>query len=149
MDCQSCHGRFPTVMFVGKFMSNIHHELKSHCTSSYLSRVRTASSLSLVDYSYWHMDWQSCHDHVLAVMFVGKFMSNFNHKLKSHCTSSYLSSVRIVSWVSLNTPDEHCMCQVRMPCSVGAIFLILPILSPWRLFLGFSYKFGFYGPKLP
>ena len=32
--------------------------------------------------------------------------------------------------VSLNTPDEHCTCQVQMPCSVEFIFLALPILAP-------------------
>ena len=55
----------------------------------------------------------------------------------------------IIPRVSLNTPDERCMCQVRMPCSVGAIFFTLPILAPWRFFGVFFAKFGFYGPKLP
>ena len=49
---------------------------------------------------------------------------------------------------SLNTPDERCTCQVRMPGSMGFIFLALPILTPWGLFLVFLAKFGFYGPKL-
>ena len=50
---------------------------------------------------------------------------------------------------SLNTPDERCTCHVRRPGSVGFIFLALPVLAPWWLFLVFFAKFGSYGPKLP
>ena len=39
--------------------------------------------------------------------------------------------------VSLNTPDERCTWQARMPASVGFIFLALPILASWGPFLVF------------
>ena len=44
----SCyHIHVSAVMIVGKFMSNINHVSKSHCTSSYLSSAATVSCLSL------------------------------------------------------------------------------------------------------
>ena len=44
---------------------------------------------------------------------------------------------------SLNTADGRCTCHARMPGSVGFVFLALPVLVPWRLFLGFFIaKFG-------
>ena len=66
--------------------------------------------------------------------------------IKSHLRNSL--NLKALEGGSLNTPDERCTCQVRMPGLVGFIFLALPILAPWGLFGFFWAKFGFYGPKL-
>ena len=55
------------------------------------------------------------------------------------------------NWVTLNTPNERCTCQVWMPSLVGFIFLALPESPFWPLGKKNWYlfaKFGAYGPKL-
>ena len=85
--CESCyHIHVSAVMIVGKFMSNINHVSKSHCTSSYLSSAATVSCLSLslrVSLSNVHIGTVRI-DKPAGIGFVRWFMSSFNHKLKSH-----------------------------------------------------------------
>jgi hypothetical protein len=83
-----------------KFMSNINHELKSHCTSSYLSSVPTASCLSLspsrfIKYSHQHKDCQTGRDRICAVVYE-QFQSQAEEPL---CTIWHpLCMLRLVKW---------------------------------------------------
>ena len=57
--------------------------------------------------------------------------------MPTHLISSITHLARPRSRGFLNTPDERCTCQARMPGSVGFFFLALPVLVPWEFFLVF------------
>ena len=63
--------------------------------------------------------------------------------LPIHCFESH----KPFGWGSLNTPNERCSSDAG---SVGFIFLALPILVPWGLFLIFFWlNLGFTAPNYP
>ena len=86
-----------------------------------------------------------------VVVFVG-FLTTVNKDniIHVHITTKVRCTMRALSGgfrVSLNTPDEHCTCQTRIPSSVGFIILALPILAPWELFVVFWLTLGSMAPN--